>query len=171
MICRALFVMTSVPALAGIALGCLYPAAGAVGRHRIEDLLLDFADPAHFNAIGLATVLCTSCLVMIAGPVAPQLSGVQKFVLRNMPLAALATCVPFFAATTGFLAVLPAGTFDPKLWLIVAVGAISSAGFLVLLIAPAHANLFPRNEAKKRRLYAVVFISTLVAFGDYYGFW
>ena len=159
---RALLAMSTPPFFIGLLLGYLYGFVGSTNQQRIQGAITGFGNPDLFNFLAPVSVILLSILVLAKGPVSTRPTRTERAIVYWLPSLSLGTCVPFFSALFAFLAGLPTSQTKTALVVMGIVGAIWSAGFFLLLIAPAHASVFPREVHKKKHLYAIILISSVL---------
>lgn len=156
-------VYVPLPFLIGVVLGWLYPSAGPVSQDRIVGGITGFGNPYVFDLFAVAAVAIVSLYVLIKGPITSSVSSWEKRLIYWPPATALGFVVPFFAALYGFIASHPPSDDLRALSIMGLVGFIWSAGFLILLLLPAHAGICPVAQKDKRLLYGAVLFSTIIA--------
>ncbi|WP_394132201.1 hypothetical protein [Marinobacter nauticus] len=160
---KTIMVYVPLPFLIGVVLGWLYPSAGPVSQDRIVGGITGFGNPYVFDLFAVAAVAIVSLYVLIKGPITSSVSSWEKRLIYWPPATALGFVVPFFAALYGFIASHPPSDDLRALSIMGLVGFIWSAGFLILLLLPAHAGICPVAQKDKRLLYGAVLFSTIIA--------
>jgi hypothetical protein len=148
--------------------GRIYPVLSPANRQHVNDAINGLANPSLFNFLALVSVGIVSLRVIFRGPVTGALSRTEQVLLFGLPGVALSLCVPFFISVAGFIWGHPANPALTNLAVMAVLGFIWSAGFLLLLILPAHANVPPRRLKLKHDFYVIVLVSMSLAGVIYY---
>lgn len=147
----------------GIVVGFIFNNLSVVNQYKAQSAIIGFANIELFNICALSGVIVVSVYVIFKGEITSPLNRTKSIILYGLPTVAFGACVPFFAALSGFLIGSPTKNEKGFLVFLTIIGFIWSAGFLSVLLIPAHSGFYPRNINKKRTFYIIVLISSITA--------
>jgi putative Mn2+ efflux pump MntP len=150
------------PFLVGAYMGWIFPGAGEETKSSISEGITGFGNIFAFELFSILSIMVVSAYVFLKGSVSSELGKLEKVLIYWLPATALGFVVPFFAAMYGFIFSHPESEDLKALSILGVIGFIWSAGFLILMLAPAHEGVWPKAPEQKKKLYVILLLSTVI---------
>lgn len=148
-----------IPYPVGVVIGLLYPMTNPESKKNIVDGIASLGNPLFFDLLALTSVAIVSVYVLVKGPIRRTAGKYEKALLYWPPTIASGYAAPFFAGLFGFITGHPESEPLRLLGIYGIIGLVWSVGLLVLVLAPAHEGVWPREYAEKKMIYSAALLS------------